>query len=417
MGPIARTINRIVRNRRGVSAVMTAVAAPALIGFAGLAIDVSLWQANQSQMQGAADQAAWAAALEYAAGGTTSYPVQARAMAAAHGFVQGTAGVTITVVVPPASGTHAGQANAAEVVISAPQTSYLSRMFLAAAPTETARAVVGSSGGNTCMETLDPNADTSLSITGSNTISLSNCDLYVNSPSAAAVVLTGTNHFSGRNLNLRGNYVSTGSTFTASGALKTGVGAAAPDPYASRVMPSTACTNAGQSSSTSMTFTALATPMVFCGNINATGTNQTLTFNPGVYIFNGASLNITGSWNVVGNGVTLIFTGSGASYGTMTVTGSTVLNLTAPTTGATKGMAIWVDKNSTVANLTFTGASQNNITGALYAPGTNVTIAGVSNSTCTQLIAYKLTLTGSSNLQHNCANAGVSDVGSTNLLE
>ena len=56
-------------DRRGGVAIITALAAVVLIGFAGLAIDVASWQVTKRQMQGAADQAAIGAVVAYLAGG------------------------------------------------------------------------------------------------------------------------------------------------------------------------------------------------------------------------------------------------------------------------------------------------------------------------------------------------------------
>jgi uncharacterized membrane protein len=55
-------------DNRGVSAIITALSLTALMGFAGLAADVAMWQINKRNMQGAADQAALAAVVAYLAG-------------------------------------------------------------------------------------------------------------------------------------------------------------------------------------------------------------------------------------------------------------------------------------------------------------------------------------------------------------
>lgn len=416
---------RFQRDSRGITAVMTAVLAPILIGFAALAIEVGEWEVHQNTMQGAADEAAWAAEMEYAdaglitAGGTNNITLVAEAVAAQHGFVAGTGGVTVTVHQPPSTGTHTSQANAVEVVITAPQTGSMSHLFLASAPTESARAVSGSSGGATCMMSLAPTG-TTLSVTGSNNVSLTGCDYYNNSTSANSVVVTGSNAISARNITLAGgDSITGGSSFSASGTFTKNTNVVVTDPYASRTMPSySGCTYSGvQTVTANKTYTTSGgVPTVFCGNLNASG-SATLSFSSGVYIFDGSSLNITGSWTVNATNATLIFTSStGLSYGTMTITGSTTLNMVAPTSGNTAGMDIWIDKNST-KSLTFTGTTTTNLTGAVYAPNATVTMSGSGTSTCTQLIAAKLTLTGSSTLKHQCTGVGVSDVGGVSLLE
>jgi Flp pilus assembly protein TadG len=63
----APTWARFAGDRQGVVALAVAVLLPVLIGFAGLGIEVGMWFAVQRQNQSAADAAAIAAALEYAA--------------------------------------------------------------------------------------------------------------------------------------------------------------------------------------------------------------------------------------------------------------------------------------------------------------------------------------------------------------
>ena len=50
-------------DQRGISLASMALMLPVLIGFVGLAVDVGLWQVNKRAIQGAADRAAYAAAI------------------------------------------------------------------------------------------------------------------------------------------------------------------------------------------------------------------------------------------------------------------------------------------------------------------------------------------------------------------
>src|SRR5712691_3530910 len=83
-------MRRLATDERGFSAVFTALAASVLIGFGGLAVDVGYWQWNQRNMQGAADQAAFAAASATQASATTAVATTtAKSIAAAMGFTDG----------------------------------------------------------------------------------------------------------------------------------------------------------------------------------------------------------------------------------------------------------------------------------------------------------------------------------------
>lgn len=58
-----RTFCRLSADERGIFAVMTALGTTILMGAAGLAIDVAVWELAKSNMQGAADQAVSAAVM------------------------------------------------------------------------------------------------------------------------------------------------------------------------------------------------------------------------------------------------------------------------------------------------------------------------------------------------------------------
>src|SRR5260370_42401611 len=63
------SLRAVARDQKGVTAMITALGATALIGFTGLAIDVASWEGTLRKMQGAADQAALAALNVANAGG------------------------------------------------------------------------------------------------------------------------------------------------------------------------------------------------------------------------------------------------------------------------------------------------------------------------------------------------------------
>ena len=93
---------RMAADERGITAVVTALGIVVLMGFAGLGVDVTKWLSSTRAIQAAADQAAYSAA---SAAGTTFCPndastTQAKAVAAARGFVNGQDDTTVTVTCP-----------------------------------------------------------------------------------------------------------------------------------------------------------------------------------------------------------------------------------------------------------------------------------------------------------------------------
>jgi hypothetical protein len=407
---IADLARRARNDRRGVAAVMTAMLAPALIGAVGLAVDVTLWQISQSKMQGAADVAAWAGSLEYFAGGSANAQTWARAVAGQNGYVTGVGGVTVTVNQPPVGGTHTTASGGVEVIISQAQSRWLSKMFLSAGPSETARAVVGSTASavTACMASLDANAnDTALSISGSgNVLNLSGCSYANNSASVNSVSVDGTtDSFSAASATLAGGYSANtggGDSFCTSPAacnpLKTNTATAGTnpnDPYANKTIPT-----AGSCSSLP-TFNAQNTATVtggatYCSSLTMT-TNKNLTLSNGVYIFDKTSLIVQNS-TITLNNATIVFTASsGTIYGNLSISGASTASLTAPTTGATSGIAVWMDKRAASTNsVAIGGAVALTQAGAIYAPSAQTKITGGVTGTCAAIFSSQIIITGSS---------------------
>ncbi len=155
---------------------------------------------------------------------------------------------------------------------------------------------------------------------------------------------------------------------------------------------------------------------VLCSGLSVSGTGTNLTLNPGIYIIDGGSFNVSGTSTVTGSGVTIILTGSGSSYGTVNISGGTTTSITAPTTGATAGIAFYGDRSGPTTNTSsFSGGTTQNITGAIYFPTQKVDYSGgsttASASKCTQLIGYQLSFSGSTNFENNCTGVGVSSIG------
>ena len=71
---LAKNLTKLWRDRMGGVFVYAAIAAPVLIGAAGLSVDIGLWYANKRLIQSAVDSAALAGALEFrrSAGNETS---------------------------------------------------------------------------------------------------------------------------------------------------------------------------------------------------------------------------------------------------------------------------------------------------------------------------------------------------------
>ncbi len=411
----------LLRETRGATAVMTALALSSLVGFAGLGTEVGTWYVAKRNMQGAADSAAISAANAVMAG--TAHLSEARSVAARYGLVNGTSNVTVTVNKPPTSGAYTTNANAVEVIISQPQSLILASLFLAHKPNVGARAVaVGGQGGNGCVVALDRSNVTDVTETGNTVVNLNNCSMYINSPRASALTMTGLAKINAWSAYISGNYSIAGQAkLSTTHGTFTGI-APIDDPYLSVPLPSFSGCN---QTNFSLTAGAVRTldPGVYCNGFSLAGGSK-VTLNPGVYIIDRGSFSITGGSTLTGTGVTFVMTSStGNNYATASVAGGSVITLSAPTTGATAGLAFFQDRNAPGTGVdSFAGGATQNINGAIYFPNQSVTYAGGSSTggaNCTQLVSLLITFNGNANFNTNCTAAGVKAIGgaATALVE
>lgn len=399
----------LARDERGAIAVMTALSVSVLLGFVSLAVEATSWEMTRIGMQTAADQAALAASF---VSGVTNFTKEAKSVAAANGFTDGTASTTVTVNQPPTSGNYVTNNAAMEVVVSQQRVRLISSLFLSGTQAISVRAVAAPPSGVMCIMALDPNGSGSITLSGSSVVQSVGCDVYNDSTSATDTTLGGSSSLTTRNLVLAGNYSQSGSsTLNVSGTSQTNV-TSTPDPYSNRVIPSYSGCNQTNFNGSGVINASAGTPYVFCGGL---AVNGALTLGPGVYIIDGGNVSVASLSTLTATGATIILTSStGTSYGTVNINGQSTVTVSAPSSGATAGIAVWVDKRAPLQNQKFTGGTGQILTGALYMPSQSVTYVGGSSlsSPCNQLVAYDIYFNGNAAFQHNCIGGGESDPGS-----
>jgi Flp pilus assembly protein TadG len=405
-------LGRLAKNQRGSIGIIAAVSLPALLGFGGLAVDASVWLRAKNGVQGAADAAASSVAAAAVAGGNylTRLSAEADGVAAANGYQNGANGVVVTLNHPPSSGAYAGNALAYEVIIAAPQQLYLASVFPAlTAPTVTGRAVALTTTSPACILALSPASppNGTVPVNGNAPLNAQNCDVDADSPSANSINTSGGGSISTANIRSVGGV--TGSNITASGAIMTN-GPYIADPYVGMrsIPPIPPLQPWSQNINWSGRVANPTGVAAFNGNVNVTG--QGATLDPGVYLITGS---LSGTKPLSGTGVTIVLTSPTPSTdtGSFQFTGGASLNLTAPATGSTAGIALWADSRLPEVQDQFTGSSSSRVVGAIYLPSHDLKYAGNSGnvSPCMQLIAAQITVTGTTTLNHNCANVGTLD--------
>jgi Flp pilus assembly protein TadG len=424
----AWTPSRFATDRRGAVSIFVALIMIGLIGMTALGVEVGLWYETRRAMQVSADTAALGAAAALKAGESVALAQsEAWADARANGFAitstvgavgSGPNSLTITVNSPPTKGAYVGNASTAEVIVSQPQPVLLGGLFLTVGPTIQARSVAGMALGPTCVLALSPSGASAAQETGG-TISLTKCNMQVNSTSGSALSLTGGS-ITAVAVDVTGGDSNTGGTITPGAT--TGVTAVA-DPYSGLYAANSVSTLTNQAcpaankAVTVVGGTKTLSPGVYCNSLTIVG--GTVTFSPGVYIIQGGQLSNVGG-TITGSGVTFIMTcgappctGASSNYATASLTGGTA-NLSAPSTGSWAGMLFYQDPSDSHHTDTdpLTG-SNNTFFGALYFPTQAVNYTGGAViSVCTQLVAYTMNFVGSSTIGYSCAGSGVTFIGS-----
>ncbi|MDB5474579.1 MAG: hypothetical protein JWP49_90 [Phenylobacterium sp.] len=414
--PKAPVLHALVADRSGVSAVMVGLSLATVLGFVGLGVDVGSSYLDRRAAQDAADSGAFSAAAAVM-GGATDVTAQVRAVAAAYGLRDGVGGVQVSVNTPPSRGSQAGNANAVEVIIARPAKRFFSIPFTTAGGVVRARAVARYGAvGNACVVALNLTASASALETGSANVNLVGCSLYANSASSLALQLKGAASITADSVGLVGGYsLSNNATLKTTNGVRTGQAAIA-DPYKDVPVPSySGCDRTGGSLPSGTYSNVGGRPFVFCNGLSISS-GATVTLNPGVYVVDRGDLTVNGGATLKGTGVTLVLTSStGSGYATLHINGNANIDLAAPSSGTTAGLAFYQDRRApTGVDNVFNGGSTQRIQGAIYFPGQKVIFSGGAsgaNAGCTQLLAGEVAFQGNANLGVTCAGTGVRTAG------
>ncbi len=402
------TLRRLADDRRGATVVTMALAMTVLLGFAGAGVDVAVWETTKRDMQGAADQAAFSAAITAGAGSQHAI-TNAKAITANMGFVDGQQGATIIVNNPPSQGSFSTNNLAWEVIVRKPQQLWFANVFLGSPPLAAARAVALPVGAIYCMLVLDSTGAQALDLQGTPALNTPNCGIQVNSSSTTAVAVGGSATITAKTLSIVGNYTA-GNAAHINAIIKTGAAAVA-DPYANVAMPAqpALCVALPVVSAGSL---RTYSPGCYPTGIHLTG-NTTNNFLPGIYwIPTGQQLQITKGTST-GNGVTFVLVGTA----TVDFGANSTTDFKAPAVGPTAGLIFFQDRNTPITTTNNLGGGSNQkFTGALYFPTVSLNYSGnAATQYCTQLIVRRVSFQGNSGFQSNCTGIGTASITNKNV--
>jgi Flp pilus assembly protein TadG len=398
---------------------------PILIGVAAIGIETGQLYRVKRQMQGAADAAALAAAIDKAAGKSSDVVLAtARYEAFRNGFTDGENNVTVTAAAPT-SGSHMSMSGAIKVEITKQVKFSIGAFFVNRAGgtnnpfniRSTAVAAIGSyssssGGADGCLIALTRNPELGISFTGFSSFT-SDCTVATNasatgSGSAASINMSGFSRATVKQLWARGTITATGSvTYTdpdggPAPSQTTYIG----DPYAAigpvNLPPTTHCDETNYVRGNTFTVTVSIDPTigykVFCGGLTVRSASI-VNFSPGIYYIAGGDLYLSSVSTVscptctADNGITFVLTQLGIDttdngIGGVMITSDSTISFNAGKTnnGRFNGILFYQDPRATVGTMTstskiFTVSSLSNATlsGAIYFPNNRIDISSISN--------------------------------------
>lgn len=399
-------IQQLRGDSRGAVLIYTAIAAPVLIGFVGMSVDIGYWYAKTRHLQSVADSAAIAGSLENLRSDGDDDAIQAAAELDAinHGFAA-TNGRVIDANNPPEiSNFYAGFSDMVEVVVSEPGSSFIAQALFDASPTFAARAVAKSDTNDTCVWSLSPDASSAVSVQGGAQVSLG-CGVLVNSDDPAAISQGGSSCLNATEIKVVGG--GSGSCLnpppdTDSSPVIDPLGAfdfesIYIDNYGAFPPCSTNPINVNGGVSRTLT------PGCYGGDIRI-NTSGTVVLEPGIYIIDGAKVTIQAQANISGEDVVLYFTNTGNggdSDETITIAAGATVDLDSPDDGPFAGILMFFDRDSpSTSDIELTGTGTQYLEGIVYAPTRHIKYAGGSetNTNTTLLISDTVAFVGGTDI-------------------
>lgn len=435
---VVRHAHRLCEDRRGAVSVLMGFLMIPLVGTLAIGFEVSNWYLTTRGMQNAADTAAIAAATN----GGANYAVEAKAVAAQYGFVDGVNTVSITVT--NAAACPGGGSNCYSVTISGVLPLYLSQIVgyrgdttLNGAPAKqlgaTAVAQPGSQPQNVCLLALaGSGAAQGIRTNGSPVANMNGCNLMSNTAAQC-----------------NGSNLGAGYGFAHGASNNCGVTPVSnipvvADPYASLAvnvppLSSSGCGSYPQETHHGNAYSVAAGNQL-SGTLSLSGGNnfkcgdQMLTSDtvintplgtPAVLIIENGQLDLNGHTltTSTGSAVTVVFSGTNGSYSHAPADNTNgsggKIDISAPTSGPWSGVAMYQDPTLTSGVDVYAAGNSPawNISGLVYMPHATVTMKGAvdkasnGGKACFVMVADNFQISGTAGILTTdigqCAQAGL----------
>ncbi|MBW0006505.1 MAG: hypothetical protein JO335_02205, partial [Sphingomonas sp.] len=288
-----------------------------------------------------------------------------------------------------------------------------SSIFMSAAPIITAEAQAGSVtyGGSPCMLALN-SSGTAISNSGNTTVTAPTCIFYSDSAASNSAAAGGSSLVTAKAIAGVGG-IANSNNWVVNQYLP--YSPSLPDPLAppstTAVTPDPAAMNCTASAADKNTnWAAMKAAGINCFSSMSTNPHDVISvpndFGP-IYI-NGGNVDLKGDFSCTGCAVVLTnkSTAANATIGTWSSNAQATNNITAPTSGTYKGIAVYQDRRATGNIDKINGGANNVISGVVYFPNDTLWLNGTGNSVslCAMWIAKNLVFNGNSSIGISSAN-------------
>ena len=368
--------------RRGAILIWLLVALAVIIGILALGMDGGRMMDERRRAQAAADAAAMAAAADLYQNHWQNQGLDpngtaksaALTSAAMNGYSNDGVQNTVTVNVPPTSGTFIGQAGYIEVIIQSNLSTGFGRVFTQADLPVQSRSVAIGQPVKIGLILLRKTGSGAFFNTAA-AFTLVNAPIIVNSTDPAAYNQNGFGVILAQRYDIAGGYINPGGGTLILGTVRTNV---RPDPDPLAYLPVPDMTTAIVRSSTPLVINSLIPttlqPGIYRGGIQVTGASVVI-MQPGVYIMDGGGFNLAGAAAVTGLEVMIYNTSVTYPAASIQIASAANVLLAAPLSGTYQGIGLFQDRSLT-NTLTITSAGLTTITGVVYAAQGPVSLTG-----------------------------------------
>jgi hypothetical protein len=413
-GKVRSRLVALMRDQRGSMITLSAISMTAIIGFAGMGVDVAMWYSEKRVTQSIADAAAVAATYAMQEGASPAeVELAARTEAIRNGFTE-TSGNILTVNNAAPLATPGSTIPRADISVTREVPVFLSGAFLEGNPKVSASATGGvRTLGTICVIGLDEDAGRTVEFIG-NTYANVGCGVASNSSSNDALYVGGNATLIANPAQSFGDIVVDGSGELITQLPPMPFSPRVNDPFENRLFPlvAGACDFNGLTVNSDQTIgPALEGGSVrICGDFTVKP-NRSLTMEPGIYYVDGGDVLFQGTVN--GNGVTIVLTGDTESdIGEIDIRAQSTVNLTAPAAGEYAGIVVHQDANASESgDNKFNGGASLTFVGAIYIKNQPITYNGGSDiDGCTMIVARIVKFSGTSYLRNTltlCESVGL----------